>query len=110
VTTSHRLSNEVTSSTITPYQPYQLNATEEQFFRAYPRAREFFALKRRTDPTNKFRNELWNKYYRSPLSANEPQRLTPSRLPAFGLMGSLLRPALPLSQEQGENVRPASGP
>lgn len=45
------------------YLPYQIHATEEQFLRAYPRAREFFALKRRLDPTNKFRNELWNKYY-----------------------------------------------
>jgi FAD/FMN-containing dehydrogenase len=45
------------------YLPYQLHATVEQFLRAYPRAREFFALKRRLDPTNRFRNELWNKYY-----------------------------------------------
>jgi FAD/FMN-containing dehydrogenase len=45
------------------YLPYQLHATEEQFLRAYPRARELFALKHRLDPTNKFRNELWNKYY-----------------------------------------------
>jgi FAD/FMN-containing dehydrogenase len=46
------------------YLPYQLHATQAQFLRAYPRASEFFALKRRLDPTNKFRNELWNKYYR----------------------------------------------
>ncbi len=45
------------------YLPYQLHATEEQFLRAYPRAHEFFALKRRLDPTYKFRNELWDKYY-----------------------------------------------
>jgi FAD/FMN-containing dehydrogenase len=46
------------------YLPYQLHATEEQFLRAYPRALEFFELKRRIDPANKFRNELWDKYYR----------------------------------------------
>jgi len=46
------------------YLPYQLHATEEQFYRAYPRAHEFFALKLRLDPTNKFRNKLWDKYYR----------------------------------------------
>lgn len=46
------------------YLPYQIHATDAQFLRAYPRAQEFFALKRRLDPTNKFRNELWNKYYR----------------------------------------------
>lgn len=45
------------------YLPYQLHATEAQFLRAYPRAPEFFTLKRRLDPANKFRNELWNKYY-----------------------------------------------
>jgi FAD/FMN-containing dehydrogenase len=45
------------------YLPYQIHATEEQFLRAYPRAHEFFALKRQLDPSNKFRNELWNKYY-----------------------------------------------
>ena len=46
------------------YLPYQVHATETQFLRAYPRASEFFALKRRLDPTNKFRNELWTRYYR----------------------------------------------
>lgn len=45
------------------YLPYQLHATQEQFARAYPRAREFFTLKRQLDPGNKFRNQLWNKYY-----------------------------------------------
>ena len=44
------------------YLPYQLHATPEQFGRAYPRAPEFLALKRRLDPTNKFRNELLDKY------------------------------------------------
>ncbi len=44
------------------YLPYQLHATQEQFARAYPRADEFFALKRRVDPDNKFRNRLWDKY------------------------------------------------
>jgi FAD/FMN-containing dehydrogenase len=44
------------------YLPYQLHATPEQFRRAYPRAAEFLILKRRLDPTNKFRNELIDKY------------------------------------------------
>lgn len=47
------------------YLPYQLHAREEQFRRAYPRAPEFLALKRRLDPTNKFRNEMLDKYLRS---------------------------------------------
>ena len=44
------------------YLPYQLHATEEQFLRAYRRAPEFLALKRRLDPTNKFRSKLLDKY------------------------------------------------
>jgi FAD/FMN-containing dehydrogenase len=46
------------------YLPYQLQATREQFLRAYPRAPEFVALKQRLDPTNKFRSELLDKYLR----------------------------------------------
>ncbi|MEO8562429.1 MAG: FAD-binding oxidoreductase [bacterium] len=45
------------------YLPYQPAATEAQFLKAYKHAPEFFALKRRVDPTNKFRNTLWDKYY-----------------------------------------------
>lgn len=44
------------------YLPYQLHATQAQFDRAYPGAKEFLALKRRVDPTNKCRNKLWDKY------------------------------------------------
>jgi FAD/FMN-containing dehydrogenase len=47
----------------TYYLPYQLHATDEQFRRAYPRAAEFFALKRRLDPDYRFRNRLWDRYY-----------------------------------------------
>lgn len=46
------------------YLPYQIHASREQFLAAYPRAEEFFALKKRVDPTNKFRNKLWDAYYR----------------------------------------------
>lgn len=47
------------------YLPYQLHATEEQFQKAYPDANKFFELKKRLDPSNKFRNKLWDKYYKS---------------------------------------------
>ena len=46
----------------TYYLPYQAHATPEQFHRAYPRARELLALKRRLDPENRFRHVLWNTY------------------------------------------------
>ncbi|WAJ39321.1 FAD-binding oxidoreductase [Pseudomonas sp. GOM7] len=46
------------------YLPYQIHASREQFLAAYPRAQEFFALKKHVDPTNKFRNKLWDAYYR----------------------------------------------
>jgi FAD/FMN-containing dehydrogenase len=45
------------------YLPYQLHATVEQFYRAYPGAVDFFEIKGKYDPTNKFTNALWDKYY-----------------------------------------------
>jgi len=45
------------------YLPYQLHATPTQFHQAYPRAKEFFALKRKLDLQNILRNKLWDKYY-----------------------------------------------
>ena len=47
----------------TYYLPYQPHATPEQFHRAYPRARELFALKSKMDPQYRLRNVLWDKYY-----------------------------------------------
>uniref|UniRef100_UPI00105D9F00 FAD-binding oxidoreductase n=1 Tax=Cognatilysobacter segetis TaxID=2492394 RepID=UPI00105D9F00 len=47
----------------TYYLPYQPHATREQFHRAYPRADQMFALKRRLDPDFRFRNVLWDTYY-----------------------------------------------
>lgn len=46
------------------YLPYQPHATEEQFHEAYPHAKKLFALKQQLDPTNKFSNVLWDKYYK----------------------------------------------
>lgn len=48
------------------YLPYQPHATPEQFHRAYPRAKELFALKKKLDPEYKLRNVLWDKYYAPP--------------------------------------------
>ena len=45
------------------YLPYQPHATPEQFHAAYPRAKELFALKNELDPSFRFRNVLWDKYY-----------------------------------------------
>lgn len=44
------------------YLPYRLHATVEQFQRAYPQAKEFFALKRRYDPDELFQNQFYSKY------------------------------------------------
>jgi FAD/FMN-containing dehydrogenase/uncharacterized membrane protein YhaH (DUF805 family) len=46
------------------YLPYQIHATEDQFFRAYPDAKKLFEFKKKLDPDFKFRNMLWNKYYK----------------------------------------------
>ncbi|WP_249348571.1 FAD-binding protein [Pseudoalteromonas citrea] len=45
------------------YLPYQRHATTEQFHLAYPRASEFFQLKHRVDPNNRFTNKLWEQHY-----------------------------------------------
>ena len=45
------------------YLPYQIHATKAQFEAAYPGYKKFFALKKKLDPTNKFRNKLWDHYY-----------------------------------------------
>ena len=51
----------------TYYLPYQIIATKQQFHAAYPGAERLFELKARVDPTNKFRNRLWDTYYVAPL-------------------------------------------
>ncbi|MFC3115998.1 FAD-binding protein [Cellvibrio fontiphilus] len=45
------------------YLPYQVYETPAQFMAAYPRAQEFFALKKAVDPQYRFRNQLWAKVY-----------------------------------------------
>jgi FAD/FMN-containing dehydrogenase len=44
------------------YLPYRLHATPGQFERAYPRAAEFFRLKRQYDPDELFQNQFYLKY------------------------------------------------
>jgi FAD/FMN-containing dehydrogenase len=44
------------------YLPYRLDATRDQFDRAYPEAHAFIALKRRIDPQSRFKNLLWDRY------------------------------------------------
>jgi len=46
------------------YLPYQIHATPHQFAEAYPNSTKFFQLKKQLDPTNKFRNKLWDAYYK----------------------------------------------
>lgn len=47
----------------TYYLPYQVHETPAQFLAAYPRAKEFFAVKKVVDPLYRFRNQLWAKVY-----------------------------------------------
>ncbi|WP_238265847.1 FAD-binding oxidoreductase [Cupriavidus pauculus] len=44
------------------YLPYRLHASPDQFHRAYPQVAEFFQIKNKVDPGNRFRNMLWDKY------------------------------------------------
>ncbi len=52
---------------------YQPHATPAQFAAAYPRSGEFFALKRRLDPGNKFRSAFWNRYDPLVLDSRPPE-------------------------------------
>jgi FAD/FMN-containing dehydrogenase len=52
------------------YLPYQVHPSAEQFHKAYPRAHELFALKRKYDPAFRFHNKLWDTYYH-PQEANK---------------------------------------
>lgn len=45
------------------YLPYQVHATDSQFHRCYPRARELFSLKATLDPEFRFRGRLFDTYY-----------------------------------------------
>ncbi|WGL61053.1 FAD-binding oxidoreductase [Pigmentibacter sp. JX0631] len=47
----------------TYYLPYQIHASEDQFMKAYPNYKEFFSLKKKVDPFNRFRNKLLDRYY-----------------------------------------------
>ncbi|MES2650892.1 MAG: FAD-binding oxidoreductase [Bacteroidota bacterium] len=46
------------------YLPYQIIATPQQFNKAYPNAKQFFKLKKKYDPDYKFRNQLFDAYYK----------------------------------------------
>ncbi|MEM7181795.1 MAG: FAD-binding protein [Spirochaetota bacterium] len=46
------------------YLPYQAHATQEQFEKAFPRHKELFAVKRKFDPNYRFRNVIWDTYYK----------------------------------------------
>ncbi len=60
------------------YLPYQIHATDAQFRTAYPRADEFFTLKKKLDPTNKFRNKLWDRYYAPVTTRATPDVVSPT--------------------------------
>lgn len=49
----------------TYFLPYQLHATKEQFYKAYPRMNQWLELKKHLDPENIFRNIFWLKYGRN---------------------------------------------
>ena len=70
----------------TYYLPYQIHGTPEQFRRAYPRAEEFFALKRKLDPAFRFVNALWAKYH-VPEPAPAPSLPAPETVPTNGPRG-----------------------
>ena len=61
------------------YLPYRLHATVDQLYRAYPRARAFFDLKRRYDLRQVFQNQFYVKYGSN--KAAMMNEAAPARLP-----------------------------
>jgi len=45
------------------YLPYHLYPTKDQLFKSYPELHQFLAFKKKVDPTAKFRNSLFKKYF-----------------------------------------------
>lgn len=62
---TRELIDAVTSLNGSYYLPYQPHATVEQFHKAYPNANKLFELKKKLDPDFKFRNVIWDTYYKS---------------------------------------------
>lgn len=56
------------------YLPYQVFESPEQFHAAYPRDTEYFALKARVDPDNRFRNRLLQQVYPANVDALDAKR------------------------------------
>jgi FAD/FMN-containing dehydrogenase/uncharacterized membrane protein YhaH (DUF805 family) len=46
------------------YIPYQVHATAEQFHKAFPNAKKLMEMKDEYDPDFKFRNVIWDTYYK----------------------------------------------
>ncbi len=46
----------------TYYLPYRLHASRQQMFQAYPKAKEFFRLKKKYDPDTLFKNKFFETY------------------------------------------------
>lgn len=61
---TRELIDAVTSLNGSYYLPYQPHATREQFHKAYPNAQKLFELKKKLDPDYKFRNIIWDTYYK----------------------------------------------
>ncbi len=59
---TQKMLNEVINSGGSFYLPYQVYASREQFEKAYPRHKEFYALKRKYDPNSRFTNNMWQAY------------------------------------------------
>ena len=67
----------------TYYLPYQPHGTADQFHRAYPKAKQLFALKERVDPNFRFTNVLWDKYFRDWKVHESPAICTPAPASEF---------------------------
>ncbi len=59
---TQKLIDAATSLKGTYYLPYRLHASKAQMYKAYPRATDFFLLKKKYDPNEIFRNRFYDTY------------------------------------------------
>ncbi len=107
---TRELTDAVLESNGTYYLPYQMHQTEEQFKQAYPRSEEFFALKRKYDPDNKFRNRLWDKYDPAGVKVDPETPEFRKEHTKLGKLKKKFMEAVGLSENPASKKRPAPQP
>lgn len=80
------------------YLPYQLRYTQDQLEAAYPAIQDFFALKRRYDPDERFSNHLYERYGPPSGAREEPDSAPPVTRAAGARARATVHSTMPVAQ------------